>query len=108
MDSATSSRPDPAAGPSPASRPPTSRRVGHHLRSRFLAGLFVIFPVGFTVWILAVLFKLLDGFLSPVIDPLIGFHIPGLGLLGVILLLGKYTGYRLTELYRFRAVGKSL
>ena len=28
-----------------------------------------------------------------------------LSLLGVILLLGKYTGYRLTELYRFRAVG---
>lgn len=28
-----------------------------------------------------------------------------LSLLGVILLLGKYTGYRLTELYRFRSVG---
>ena len=87
MDSANSTRPDPAAGPSGPSRQPVSRGVGHHLRSRFLAGLFVIFPVGFTVWILAVLFKLLDGFLSPVIDPLIGFHIPGLGLLGVILLL---------------------
>jgi uncharacterized membrane protein len=88
MDSATPSRPDPStAGQSPPPRQPTSRAVGHHLRSRFLAGLFVIFPVGFTVWILAVLFKLLDGFLSPVIDPLIGFHIPGLGLLGVIALL---------------------
>lgn len=29
-----------------------------------------------------------------------------LSLLGVILLLGKYTGYRLSELYRFRAVGE--
>ena len=29
-----------------------------------------------------------------------------LSLLGVILLLGTYTGYRLSELYRFRAVGK--
>ncbi len=28
-----------------------------------------------------------------------------LSLLGVILLLGKYTGYRLSELYRFRALG---
>jgi uncharacterized protein with transglutaminase domain len=28
-----------------------------------------------------------------------------LSLLGVILLLGKYTGYRLSELYRFRAMG---
>ena len=90
MDSFTSSRPVPPAGSpgeSPPPRQPSARAVGHHLRSRFLAGLFVIFPVGFTVWILAVLFKLLDGFLSPAIDPLIGFHIPGLGLLGVILLL---------------------
>jgi uncharacterized protein with transglutaminase domain len=29
-----------------------------------------------------------------------------LSLLGVILLLGKYTGYRLSELYRFRAMGE--
>ena len=29
-----------------------------------------------------------------------------LALLGVILLLGKYTGYRLSELYRFRAMNK--
>ncbi|WP_198171683.1 inactive transglutaminase family protein [Pseudohalioglobus lutimaris] len=30
-----------------------------------------------------------------------------LSLLGVILLLGKYTGYRLSELYRFRNLGRS-
>ncbi len=30
-----------------------------------------------------------------------------LSLLGIILLLGKYTGYRLSELYRFRALGDS-
>ena len=29
-----------------------------------------------------------------------------LSLLGVILLLGKYTGYRLSELYRFRNLGR--
>jgi len=27
-------------------------------------------------------------------------------LLGVVLLLGRYTGYRLVELYRFRDLGK--
>lgn len=61
--------------------------MGQHLRRRLLAGLFVIFPVGFTIWILYILFRVLDGFLSPAIDPLIGFHIPGLGLLGVAVLL---------------------
>jgi len=63
------------------------QKVGHHLRRRLLAGLFVIFPVGFTIWILYVLFKVLDGFLGPGIDPWVGFHIPGLGLLGVVVLL---------------------
>jgi len=29
-----------------------------------------------------------------------------LSLLGVILLLGKYTGFRLSELYRFRDMGR--
>ena len=29
-------------------------------------------------------------------------------LLGVILLMGKYTGYRLSELYRFREMKKQL
>ena len=62
-------------------------RVGQHLRRRLLAGLFVIFPVSFTVWVIYVLFRVLDGFLSPILDPWIGFHIPGLGLLGVVLLL---------------------
>jgi hypothetical protein len=35
------------------------------------------------------------------------FNFPELmfSLLGLILLLGKYTGYRLTELYRFRDLG---
>lgn len=37
------------------------------------------------------------------------FNFPELmiSLLGVVLLLGKYNGYRLTELYRFREFGKS-
>ncbi|MCZ6601182.1 MAG: DUF502 domain-containing protein [Acidobacteria bacterium] len=76
----------------PAAVPPPRvlswwQKLGQHLRRRLLAGLFVIFPVGFTVWILYILFRVLDGFLSPAIDPMIGFHIPGLGLLGVVVLL---------------------
>ena len=47
----------------------------------------VIFPLGFTVWILYVLFHFLDGLLRPVIDPWVGFRIPGLGLLAVVVLL---------------------
>jgi uncharacterized membrane protein len=67
--------------------PPRRRGVRQHLRSRLLTGLVVIFPVGFTIWIIYILFRFLDGILSPVIDPLVGFHIPGIGLLGVVALL---------------------
>lgn len=36
------------------------------------------------------------------------FNFPELmiSLLGVVLLIGKYSGYRLTELYRFRDLGR--
>ena len=72
------------------------RGVRHHLRARLLTGLFVIFPVGFTIWILYILFRFLDGILSPVIDPLVGFHIPGLGLLAVVAAL---FGLRITAVF---------
>jgi hypothetical protein len=37
------------------------------------------------------------------------FNFPELmiSLLGIILVLGKYTGYRLLELYRFRSLGRT-
>lgn len=76
-----------AAGPSESHRPQPRRRVRHHIRSRLLAGLVVIFPLGFTLWILYVLFRFLDGLLRPVIDPWVGFSIPGLGVLAVVILL---------------------
>ncbi|MFQ5719681.1 MAG: DUF502 domain-containing protein [Acidobacteriota bacterium] len=63
------------------------RGLRHHLRSRLLAGLVVIFPLGFTFWILYVLLRFLDGLLRPVIDPWVGWSIPGLGVVAVALLL---------------------
>jgi uncharacterized membrane protein len=69
------------------SGPTDWRGLQHHIRSRLLTGLFVIFPVGFTVWILYILFRFLDNILRPAIDPWLGFPIPGLGLLAVIVLL---------------------
>jgi uncharacterized membrane protein len=60
------------------------------VRSRLLAGLVVIFPVGFTIWTLYILFRFLDNLLRPVIDPWFArwdVRVPGLGLLAVIVLL---------------------
>ena len=69
---------------------PPRRGFQHHVRSRLLAGLVVIFPVGFTIWTLYILFRFLDSLLRPVIDPWFArwdLRVPGLGFLAVIVLL---------------------
>jgi len=61
------------------------------IRKTFFAGLVVVVPIVVTGLALFYLFRLLDGFLSPVIEELIGRDIPGLGIvveLIVIFLVG--------------------
>jgi uncharacterized membrane protein len=58
-----------------------------HLRKTFFAGLFVIIPIGITIFILKFLFNLADGILGSSIDRLFTLvtghelHIPGLGMI---------------------------
>jgi uncharacterized membrane protein len=58
-----------------------------HLRKTFIAGLFVIIPVGITIFILKFLFNLADGILGSYIDRLFSLvthqelHLPGLGMI---------------------------
>ncbi len=56
-------------------------------RRRLIAGLIVIAPLGVTVYILWWLFTTLDGILGESLYDMIGFAIPGLGLVLLILLL---------------------
>ena len=56
-------------------------------RRRLIAGLIVIAPLGVTVFILWWLFTTLDGILGRSLYEMIGFAIPGLGLVLLILLL---------------------
>jgi uncharacterized membrane protein len=51
------------------------------LRRRFLAGLFVTLPVIASVAALVWIFRVIDGFTSPIYARLLGRPIPGLGLL---------------------------
>jgi len=61
--------------------------VLHHLRSTFIAGLFVVVPVGITLFILKFLFNFADGILGSWLDALFTTmtgresHLPGLGML---------------------------
>jgi uncharacterized membrane protein len=61
--------------------------LGRLLRRRLIAGLIVIAPVGVTLYILYWLFRTVDGILGNFLYNVIGFPIPGLGLLLLVALL---------------------
>jgi uncharacterized membrane protein len=58
-----------------------------HLKGKFLAGLFVVIPVGITIFILKFLFNFADGILGSYLDTFFSLvihhdlHIPGLGMI---------------------------
>jgi len=61
--------------------------VFDHLRVKFIAGLFVVIPIGITLFILKFLFNFADGILGSYLDSLFSVishreaHIPGLGMI---------------------------
>lgn len=65
----------------------TIRALGRLARRRLIAGLIVIAPLGVTVYVLWWLFSTLDGILGRSLYSFIGFPIPGLGLILLVLLL---------------------
>ena len=53
--------------------------LGRALRRHFLAGLLVTVPIGATILILVWIFNQVDNILRPVIEPILGRHVPGIG-----------------------------
>ena len=62
-------------------------RVLTFLSARFVAGVVVLVPVAITVVILQFIFSFLDDFLGPAIESFAGRGMPGIGLLGLALLI---------------------
>lgn len=63
------------------------------LRNKFLAGILALIPIAITIYIVKLFIIFFDNIVSPIIDPFLGFHIPGLGLivsLIIIYLLGVF------------------
>ncbi|HJV65711.1 MAG TPA: DUF502 domain-containing protein [Geomonas sp.] len=62
-------------------------RLVRHVKGKFITGLFVVVPVGITIFILKFLFNFADGILGTYLDSLFSvfihreYHIPGLGML---------------------------
>ena len=61
--------------------------VWGHLRRVMTAGLIVVVPLAITFWVLRLVFNLMDGFLGPLIDDRIGRHIPGIGIVAMLVLI---------------------
>jgi uncharacterized membrane protein len=59
-------------------------RFWKQIFSWFLQGLLFIAPVALTIYILVISFNFVDGILTDIISEVIGFKIPGLGLVVII------------------------
>jgi uncharacterized membrane protein len=57
------------------------------LRRQFLSGVLVVVPLIITYVVLRFLFQTVDGILSPLFFKLLGYHIPGLGIIATILII---------------------
>ncbi len=57
------------------------------LRQYFISGLIAILPITVSFWILALVFNFLDSILGKPITRLIGFRLPGLGLVLIVVFL---------------------
>jgi len=55
-----------------------------HIRRNFLTGLLVSLPIVLTLWILTSIFNALDSILGDTITMILGYRIPGLGLMLVV------------------------
>lgn len=53
-------------------------------KRKFIAGLIVTIPIAISIFILIQLFKIIDGFLSPIFDYILGRHIAGLGFIAAL------------------------
>lgn len=64
------------------------------LRRQFLSGMLLVVPLILTYVVLRFLFESIDGILSPYLEDLLGYSIPGLGIITtllIILLTGFFT-----------------
>ena len=65
----------------------TKQAAKYSIRRIFLAGIFTAIPAYITVQVLQFLFGFMDHILAPYVEKFIGIHIPGLGLLMMLVFL---------------------
>ncbi len=86
------------------------RTIVTFLRSKLLAGILVLVPIGVTYFVLKWIFNALDSILAPYIENLIGRDIPGLGLAAtiVLVLLAGFVGSNIFGKHLLTYIDKGL
>ena len=57
------------------------------IRMAFGRGIVILVPVVITIWVLHILFNAIDGIISPILDQIIGRHIPGIGFISMVIII---------------------
>ncbi|HPC36350.1 MAG TPA: DUF502 domain-containing protein [Candidatus Marinimicrobia bacterium] len=70
-----------ASKDAPNSKPNLWQKWKTSQRNKIIAGIIAITPVVLTIYFIKLVISFFDRIVSPVLDPLIGFHLPGLGLI---------------------------
>tara|TARA_B100001105_G_scaffold231899_1_gene204931 strand:+ start:448 stop:1119 length:672 start_codon:yes stop_codon:yes gene_type:complete len=76
--------------------PSRDKRLLNWLKSRFVTGVFVFFPLAVTYFILSFVFNLIDGIFRPFFETLFDRSLPGLSfilILLIVLLLGAFANW---------------
>lgn len=75
------------------------------LRKHFISGVLVVVPIVLTFIVMRFLFRLVDGILQPVLESILGYYNPGMGILTLILVIvlagivaRSYIGHRIVRL----------
>ncbi|MEJ5301817.1 MAG: DUF502 domain-containing protein [Bacteroidales bacterium] len=74
------------------SRPIHQSRIMRHLLGYFVQGLLLIAPLSVTIWAIVTVVNFLDEAILSQLEAIIGFRVPGLGLLALIVLI-TITGF---------------
>lgn len=75
-------------------------------KQNFLFGLVAILPISVTIWVGVSVFNFIDQVMAPQFQALIGFHIPGLGVITTLVII-TLSGF-LTRFVFVRRLGTSL
>lgn len=67
--------------------PPVRRKLTVRLNRVFIAGLIIVVPLVITYMVLQLVFNFIDGVLQPPLEAVLNRRIPGLGVVGLVLLV---------------------